>query len=122
LLFKFTILLWIISISVIGAFNIYRADAEPQEVNPEAVHYHLELAGGILETCYTKDPITHSFIPNPALPIVSDLASSCEEKMQSLDDFLAEFVGDEDGDVYAEYIESKSEPQSLEEQALTVSP
>jgi hypothetical protein len=122
LLFKFQILLWIVSISVIGAFIIYRADAEPQEVNPEVVHYHLELAGGILETCYSKDPTTHSFIPNPALPIVSDLASSCEEKMQSLDDFLAEFVGDEDGDVYAEYKESKSEPQSLEEQALAVSP
>jgi formiminotetrahydrofolate cyclodeaminase len=53
---------------------------------------------------------------------VSDLASSCEEKMQSLDDFLAEFVDDEDGEAYAEYIESQSKPQSSEEQALTVSP
>lgn len=35
--------------------------------------------------------------PNPTLPIVSDLASSCEEKMQSLDEFLAEFVDDKDG-------------------------
>jgi hypothetical protein len=120
--FKIRILLWIVSISVIGAFNIYHADAKPQEVNPEVVHYHLELAEGILETCYTKDPLTHSFIPNPALPIVSDLASSCEEKIQSLDDFLAEFVDDEDGKVYAEYIASKSKPQSLKEQALTTSP
>jgi hypothetical protein len=122
MLFKFKILLWIVLIPVVGAFSIYHADAQPQEVSPEVVHYHLELAEGILETCYTKDPITHSFIPNPALPIVSDLASSCEEKMQSLDDFLAEFVDDEDGEAYAEYIESQSKPQSSEEQALTVSP
>jgi hypothetical protein len=121
-LFKFQILLWIVLIPVIGAFNNYHADAQPQEVNPGVVHYHLELAEGILETCYTKDPITQSFIPNPALPIVSDLASSCEEKMQSLDEFLAEFVDDEDGEAYAEYLESQSEPQSSEEQALTVSP
>ena len=106
-------------VPVIGAFSIYNADAQPQEVSPEVVHYHLALAEGILETCYTKDPMTQSFIPNPALPIVSDLASSCEEKMQSLDDFLAEFV---DGEAYAEYIESQSKPQSSEEHALTISP
>lgn len=74
-----------------------------QEVSPEVVHYHLELAEGILETC----PMTQSFIPNPAIPIVSDLASAREEKMQSLDDFLAEFV---DGEAYAEYIESIKTP------------
>ena len=101
---------------------MYHADAQPQEVSPEVVHYHLELAEGILETCYTKDPITRGLIPNPTLHILSDLASSCEEKMQSLDDFLAEFVDDEDGEAYADYKESKSKPQSSEEQALTVSP
>lgn len=73
-------------IPVIGAFNNYHADAQPQEVNPGVVLYHLELAEGILETCYTKDPTTRSLIPNPALPIVSDLANPCEEKMQSLYD------------------------------------
>jgi hypothetical protein len=51
-----------------------------------------------------------------------EIGSSCEEKMQSLGEFLAEFVGDEDGEAYAEYLESQSEPQSSEEQALTVSP
>jgi hypothetical protein len=122
LLFKFQILLWIVSIPIIGAFNIYHADAEPQKVNPEVVDYHLELAQGILETCYTRDPNTDSLIPNPTLPMLPDLASFCEEKMQSLDDFLAEFVDDEDGKVYEEYIASKSEPKSLKEQALTVSP
>ena len=122
LLFKFQIMFWIVSIPIIVAFNIYHADAQLQEVNPEVVHYHLELAEGIVDTCYTQDPITQSFIPNPALPIVSDLASSCEEKMESLGEFLAEFVDDEDGRLYAEYIESQSEAQSSEEQALTVSP
>lgn len=119
MLFKIQILLWIVLIPVIG---VYHADAQSQEVNPGVVHYHLELAEGILETCYTKDPTTQSFIPNPALPIVSDLASSCDEKMQSLEEFLAEFVDDEDGEAYAEYIESQLEPQSSEEQALTISP
>lgn len=71
----------------------------------------------MLKTCYTKDPISRSLIPNPALSVLSDLATSCEEKMQSLDDFLAEFVADEDGEAYAEYKESKSKPQSSEEQS-----
>jgi hypothetical protein len=112
LLLKFQISLWLVSILIIGAFNIYyyAADAEPQKINPEVVDYHLELAQGILETCYTRDPYTGSLIPNPTLPMLSDLASFCEEKMQSLDDFLAEFVDDEDGKMYAEYIASKSEP------------
>jgi hypothetical protein len=131
MLFKFHPL-WIISIAIIGAFSIYYADAQSQEVSPEVVQYRLKLAEGILETCYTKDPTTRSLIPNPALPIVSDLANPCEEKMHALDDFLAEFVDDEDGEAYAEYKESKSKPQSSEEQsseeqsseeqALTVSP
>jgi hypothetical protein len=110
LLFKFQILLWVVSVSVIGAFSIYpAADAEPQKINPQVVDYHLELARGILDTCYSRDSDTNSWIPNPTLPMLSDLADFCEEKMQSLADFLAEFVDDEDGKMYAKYIESKSE-------------
>jgi len=124
LLFKFQILLWIVSSSIIGgAFNIYYyADAEPQKINPEVVDYHLELAQGILETCYTRDPNTDSLIPNPTLPMLSDLASFCEEKMQSLDDFLAEFVDDEDGKMYAEHVESKSESIKSEPMASKLEP
>jgi hypothetical protein len=55
----------------------------------------LKLAEVMVEKCYTKGSNNTQFYSNPALPIVSDLASSCEKK-QSLDDFLAEFVGDED--------------------------
>jgi hypothetical protein len=109
LLFKFQILLWVASVSVIGAFNIYDADAEPQKINPQVVDYHLGLAQGILETCYTEDPHTGRLISNPTLPMLSDLADFCEEKMQSLDDFLEELLDDEDGKMYAEYTESRRE-------------
>ena len=124
MLFKFQILLWIVSSSLIGgAFNIYDyADAEPQKINPEIVDYHLELAQGILETCYTRDPNTDSLIPNPTLPMLSDLASFCEEKMQSLDDFLTEFVDDEDGKMYAEHVETKSESIKSEPMASKLEP
>lgn len=98
-----------ISISTItSAFGAYHAVAQPQEVNPQVVDYHLELAHGILETCYTRDPATGSLISNPTLPMLSDLASFCEEKMESLADFLAEFVDDEDGEMYEEYVERES--------------
>ena len=124
MLFKFQILLWIVSSSLIGgAFNIYDyADAEPQKISSEIVDYHLELAQGILETCYTRDPNTDSLIPNPTLPMLSDLASFCEEKMQSLDDFLAEFVDDEDGKMYAEHVETKSESIKSEPMASKLEP
>jgi hypothetical protein len=69
----------------------------------------LELAQGILDTCYSRDSDTNSWIPNPTLPMVSDLADFCEEKMQSLDDFLEELLDDEDGKMYAYYIESRPE-------------
>ena len=49
--------------------------------------------------------------------MLSDLADFCEEKMQSLADFLAEYVDDEDGKMYAEYIESKSEAIKSESMA-----
>ena len=120
MLFRFQILLWVVSVSVIGAFCIYltaAAAAEPQKINPQVVDYHLELAQGILDTCYSRDSDTNSWIPNPTLPMLSDLADFCEEKMQSLADFLAEYVDDEDGKMYAEYIESKSEAIKSESMA-----
>jgi hypothetical protein len=121
LLFKFQILLlWIVSISAIGAFNIYHADAEPQKINPEVVDYHLELTEGILETCYTRE--RGSLIPNPTISMSSDLASFCEEKIQSLDEFLTEFVDDEDGKMYAEYVESQSESTESEPMASKLEP
>jgi hypothetical protein len=122
LLFRFQILLWVVSVSVIGAFSVYPAAAEPQKINPQVVDYHLELAQGILDTCYSRDSDTNSWIPNPTLPMVSDLADFCEEKMQSLDDFLAELVDDEDGKMYAEYIESKSEAIKSEPMASRLEP
>ena len=70
-------------------------------------------------------------IPNPTLPMLSDLADFCEEKMQSLADFLAEFVegrpfrcvrDDEDGKMYAEYIASKSELIKSESMASKLEP
>jgi hypothetical protein len=93
-----------------------------KKINPEVVDYHLELAQGILETCYTRDPDRGSLIPNPTLPMLSDLADLCEEKMQSLADFLAEFVDDEDGKMYAEYIASKSELIKSESMASKLEP
>jgi hypothetical protein len=123
LLSRFQILLWVVSVSVIGAFSIYpAADAEPQKINPQVVDYHLELAQAILDTCYSRDSDTNSWIPNPTLPMLSDLADFCEEKMQSLADFLAEFVDDEDGKMYAEYIESKSEAIKSEPMASRLEP
>ena len=109
-------------VSVTGAFSIYPAAAEPQKINPEVVDYHLELAQGILDTCYSRDSDTHNWIPNPTLPMLSDLADFCEEKMQSLADFLAEFVDDEDGKMYAEYIESRSESIKSEPIASRLEP
>lgn len=107
--------------SVIGAL-IYHTNAEAQEIEPEVVGYHLELAHGILETCYTTDSATGSLIQNPTLLLVSDLAGFCEDKMQSLADFLAEFVDDEDGKMYAEYIASKTETIESEPMASKVEP
>ena len=122
MLFRFQILLWIVTVSVIGALNIYPATAEPQKINPQVIDYHLELAQGILDTCYSRDSDTNRWIPNPTLPMLSDLADFCEEKMESLDDFLAEFLGDKDGKMYAEYIESKSEAIKSEPQASRLEP
>lgn len=56
---------------------IYHRNAEAQEIEPEVVGYHLELAHGILETCYA-DSATGSLIQNPTLLLVPDLASKRE--------------------------------------------
>jgi len=100
--------LCIVSIFVIGTFNIGQIDAQAQKIDPDLVDYHLNLAKGILETCYTRDSDTDNLIPNPTLPILSDLAKTCQKKMKSLDDFLAKFVGDKDGKIYEKHIANKS--------------
>jgi hypothetical protein len=61
-------------------------------------------------------------VPNPTLPMLSDLASFCEEKMQSLADFLAEFEDYEDGKMYTEFIASKTEPIESEPMASRLEP
>ena len=98
----------IVSIFVIGTFNIGQIDVMAQKINPDLVDYHLNLAKGILETCYTRDSDTDNLIPNPTLPILSNLAKICEKKMKSLDDYLAKFVGDKDGKFYEENVANKS--------------
>ena len=107
-MFGLRAVLCIVSIFVIGTFNIGQIDAQAQKIDPDLVDYHLNLAKGILETCYTRDPDTDNLIPNPTLPILSDLAKTCQKKMKSLDDFLAKFVGDKDGKIYEKHIANKS--------------
>jgi hypothetical protein len=122
MLLKFQIPLLITAVLFIGAFGVYHTDAEAQEVKPEVVDYHLELAEGILETCYTRDTATGSLILNPTLTLISDLAGFCEDKMQSLADYLAEFVDDEDGKMYAEHIATKTKTIESETMASKVEP
>jgi len=69
---------------------------------------HLKFAKGVLDTCYARDPDTGSLIPNPALDLLSKLASTCDKKMQSLDNFLAKFVGDKDGDLHLKHLSNNS--------------
>jgi hypothetical protein len=107
-LFRLRAVLCIVSIFIIGTFNIDQIDAKAQKIDPDLVDYHLNLAKGILETCYSRDPDTDNLIPNPTLPILSDLAKTCEKKMKTLDDFLAKFVGDKHGKIYEEHIVNKS--------------
>lgn len=107
-MFRLRAVLCIVSIFIIGAFNIDQIDAKAQKIDPDLVDYHLNLAKGILETCYTRDSDTDNLIPNPTLPIFSDLAKTCEKKMKSLDNFLAKFVGDKDGKIYEKHISNNS--------------
>lgn len=80
-----------------------------QEIGPEMLDYHLELAQAIVETCYTRDSDSDDLVPNPTLPILPNLENVCEKKMKSLDKFLAKFVEDKDGKIYAEHVGNDSE-------------
>ena len=84
------------------------AFAKPKIVDPELLDYHLELAQGILDTCYTRDSDTDELEPNPTLPILSDLEKVCDKKMKSLDKYLAKFVGDKKGKLYEEHVANES--------------
>lgn len=99
--------LYLISI-VIAIFTVSNASAKVQNIDPEVLDYHLKLAKGVLETCYARDPDTGNLVPNPALDLLSKLASTCDKKMQSLDNFLAKFVNDKNGDLYLKHSSNNS--------------
>ena len=88
----------------LSLFHVY---AQSSGTNPEIVDYHLKLAQGILDTCYTRDPTTRELIPNPTLPLFSELENTCSKKMKSLDSFLSEFVEDKDGKGYKKSVDKK---------------
>lgn len=92
-----------------ASLNTYKVDAKPKKIDPEILDYHLELAQGILETCYMRDSDTESLVPNPTLPILSNLEKVCNKKMKSLDKYLGKFVEDEDGTAYSEHVGNGSE-------------
>jgi hypothetical protein len=103
------IILGLILITVLGAMTVCNQVYGKSVLNPELLNYHLKLAKGMLETCYTRDYTSDNLVPNPALPMLSDLAKTCDKKMKSLDDFLAKFVGDKNGKIYAEHISNKTD-------------
>jgi hypothetical protein len=92
-----------------ASLNTYKVDAKPKKIDPEMLDYHLELAQGILETCYTRDSDTDSLVANPTLPILSNLEKVCNKKMKSFDKYLAKFVEDEDGKAYSEHVGNDSD-------------
>jgi hypothetical protein len=92
----------------IALFTVNNATAKVQDIDPEVLDYHLKLAKGVLDTCYARDQDTGNLIPNPALDLLSKLASTCDKKMQSLDNFLAKFVGDKDGNLYRKHLSNDS--------------
>jgi hypothetical protein len=101
--------LGLISITAIMAIAVgNQVYAKSNVLNPELLNYHLKLAKGMLETCYTRDSETGDLVSNPALPMLSDLAKTCDKKMKSLDTFLAKFVGDSHGKIYAEHVSNKT--------------
>lgn len=106
------VILFALSISVIGAFDMDQLYAKAQKIDPDKVDYHLKLAQGILETCYTRDDITDKLIPNPTLPILSNMAKTCDKKMTTLDSFLAQFVDDKDGKAYDEHVANNNKSNS----------
>src|SRR6058998_1590765 len=95
---RLQLVLCVVSISI-AIFTVSEVTAKVQDIDPEVLDYHLKLAKGVLETCYARDSDTGNLVPNPALALLSKLASTCDKKMKSLDNFLAKFVGDEDGDL-----------------------
>ena len=56
------------------------SEAQNGNANNPVFYNHLTLAKGILETCYSRDSDTDNLIPNPTLPILSDLAKTCKRK------------------------------------------
>lgn len=58
-----------------------------------------------METYYARDPDTGNLVTNPALNL---LASTYVKKMQSLDNFLAKFVNDKNGDLYLKHSSNNS--------------
>jgi hypothetical protein len=106
---KLHIFILLVSIFIMASLNTYQVDAKPKKIDPEILDYHLELAERILETCYTTDSDTESLVPNPTLPILSNLEKVCNTKMKSLDKFLGKFVEDKDGKAYAEQAGNGSE-------------
>jgi hypothetical protein len=106
---KLHIFVLLVSILIMASLNTYKVDAKPKKIDPEILDYHLELAEGILETCYARDSDTDSLVPNPTLPILSNLEKVCNKKMKSLDKYLAKFVEDEDGKAYSDQVGNDSE-------------
>lgn len=103
------VLTYVLSIAAILAVVIgNQVYAKSSGLNPDLLDYHMKLARGMLETCYTRDSQTDNLVPNPALAMLSSLAKTCDKKMTSLDDFLAKFVGDKDGKIYAVHLSNKS--------------
>src|SRR5437867_3930514 len=104
---RLQLLLCVVSISI-AFFTVNEVTAKVQDIDPEVLDYHLKLAKGVLDTCYARDSDTGYLIPNPALALLSKLASACDKKMKSLDNYLAKFVGDEDGNLYAKNLSNNS--------------
>src|SRR6266496_4092496 len=104
---RLQLLLCMMSISI-AIFTVNEVTAKVQDIDPEVLNYHLKLAKGVLYTCYTRDSDTGNLIPNPALALLSKLASTCDKKMESLDNFLAKFVGDDNGDLYLKHLSNNS--------------
>jgi hypothetical protein len=102
------ILTYLLSITAIAIVTGNQVYAKSSFLNPDLLDYHLKLARGMLETCYTRDSQTDNLVPNPALPILSNLGKTCDKKMTSLNDFLAKFVGDKDGKTYAGHLSNES--------------
>ena len=107
MLIRAQILILLSSPFIFVSLSLFHVYAQSSGTNPEIVDYHLKLAQGILDTCYTRDPTTRELIPNPTLPLFSELENTCSKKMKSLDSFLSEFVEDKDGKGYKKSVDKK---------------